>query len=847
VNGIRRLALLGLLAVVTALAYRAVTAERGAFSSPEPPPGFQLPVEDFGQVGFAVRGPVRLTLYREGDAAGGARLAVPRMRIDGHDPEPVAGADGAPEAMRLTDLRLTALDEDGRAPRYRVEAPTASLPLVDGAERPTPDPDRDWELRSPRVLLPTPHGQLVLDIEAATLAPEEGVVRGRGPYSLRSGDMVFTGEDLSLDLGSGRIDFAPEKPLSWSFPAAGGVLRGTTDGGGSLVEEEGGVRRLVLGARERCTMLLPQESGLSGEFRCGGLDFRLAPSSGAQGWAVRRAVAEAPSSWVGVLHDGRDCSTFGQEAVFLWDETALEGIHQSGPLAAFLGDHPDGSRGGWLTADGGAHLDASERSFLLYGGVGGWFARGWFHADSYSGDDRGWTARGDVSLADGIVLSDRFEVAPNGSMLAEGSAVFRPDPQLAIAAPRLLLTAPDPLKPDFRHFHAEGGVITHLALQDRPAVLRSRLLDASGQLEVPDFRAAEAAAPDPEEAAARIRDARLDARHEIVIEQEGARFTGTHFAAHGTEDLELRGEPARAELFRTGEDGEPAGSATAEATRLVLQGTEILPVGDPVLRFPAGELGLAGDEIELRSSRMRFQQDGSRGALTGEVRARGGLELDAWSVVWAPGEDGAPVFVLEPETGQRVRVRGELLPEPGAAPGTAGQRFDFAAREVRVLPEQQLGLLDREAEMRVELAPDRAGDGPGVLVVRGRHAEVTPDGGLFRENSTLELDRPSGRVEAGADRIHWERGDEVTTITLEGNRPWLRAGGLEAAAERLRLVQPRDGARGAELELIGGAGRPARLQLANGQVLVGERLRYNFRTRLYDMSSGSLGNADDRP
>ncbi len=891
-SALRSLGRLLLIGALAALAWKLLMHQEPAANPVEPPPGFSMPVEDFGQVGFGVRGPVRITLYREVEEEGGRLRALPRMIIEGRDPRPLEAEGGPATSMRLDQVDIQALGEDGQTELYRVEAPAAELALVAGAGRPTLDPARPWVLERPELRMPTPHGELVLATAQATLESEQRSLRGHGGFELRSGSMAFAGSELELDLETGAVDFGPEQDLSWQFPSTGdGLLRGSSDGGGLLREREDGSRSLELPAAERCEMELPAESGLEGRFRCGGLELILDPVGGGSSWTPRRAVAAAPSSWSGQLQEGRQALVYGEDAVLVWDGPQLHGIDQRGPMVAVIEESPEGAEGGWLAAEGGAYLTAGQRSLLLYGGVGGIYAGGWFEADSYFGDDGGWLALGNVSLADGMVLTDRFEVGPNGRKFVEGAVLFSPDPRIAVAAPRLVLQAPDELKPDFQQFHAEGGVRTHLSLQAQPAVLHSRELDAQGDLgnsssliDAPPLPEPALEAPEGGEIAAETPGARvpapmrLDARHEVRIEQGEALFTGNHFAAHSETSMELRGTPAIGEIPRHDKEGKEIGIATLSALRLVLHESEVLPIGRPELQLPAAELGLAGEEIRVTAQRMRFQEDGSAGGLQGRVRAEGGLELEAWSAVWETLEDpGHQLLTLLPEAGKLVRMRGELLPEPvGADEGSAapppseagadrpapappalpladpsdpleGRRFDFEARKIQVRLWERVGILDGDARVRVELDPGEEEEAATTFEVAGRHGEVGLRSGLFQHNATLVQESAAGKIEAGADRIEWRRDGQSARFELSEGRPWLKGAGLDAKASHMVVVRPVDPAAGMSLELTGSAERPASLQLPNGRVLTGARLRYNFLTRLYDTGSGRLHDEDDRP
>ncbi len=882
---LRRLGSYLLLAGVAAVGWRALQPPDPAKRQVDEPPaeGFELPVEGFGAVGLGIRGPVRITLSRavEEDER---TVAVPRMTIDGRDP----GKRGSDLVMDQTVIR--ALDDSGEDEVYRIESPRAVLALeqgLEGQQRPTPDPSRPWQLEAPKLTMPTPRGLLELEVETASLVPDDRVLEGTGAFTLRSGGMTFSGMDLELDLETGRVDFGEAQPLSWSIPTAqGGLFRGSSDGGGSLTELEDGGRSLELPADELCELQIPAESGLEGLFRCRGLQLKLDPALDGAGWRPRTGRGEAPSSWIGTLADGRECAVFGQDAVLVWDGIPLHGIDMRGPLLASLGEGAGAQEGGWLAAGGGAYLSAGQQDLELYGGVGGQLEQGWFETERYRIGQGRWVAEGNVSLADGQIVTDRFESAENGSQHLDGAVVFRPTPGLAVASPTLTLRAKDELKPGFRQFHAEGGVVAQLELQAEPAVLRSRELDAKGNLDQVDLATLEASGG--------ADGVRLDARHEVRLERGEAVFTGEHFSAHAEDRMELRGSPARAEMPRRGPLGELLGVAVLVAERLVLHEGEVLPVGKPRLRFPAAELGLAGDEVLLEAARMRFAEDGSAGALRGEVRGTGALELVAASAEWLRPEpleeteqEPHRILTLLPEASERVELRGQLLPattsgertesteEAEETEGAAeGWKFDLQARSMRVDLEDRVGVLDGDAQMSLELAgegeaaafpvvaepaaepgaaePNAAEPGAlesvETLEFRGRYAEVSTTAGFFLHNATLRQENGAGvGLEGGADRIDWRRRKGGVTLTLTEGRPWLETGGIRAEAAEIVMEKGGPAGEGPVLELTGSAERPARLSLPDGKVLVGQRLRYNFQTRLYDTGSGRLATEDDQP
>ncbi|RMH05008.1 MAG: hypothetical protein D6702_01495 [Planctomycetota bacterium] len=782
----------------------------------EPPAGFVLELEDLGRVELGIRGPVEILIPRPAEEPAGAGRSVPRLRIAGRDPRPEEGG------MRLRSVVLTAFAEDGATTAWRIEAPSARVALAAGESVPRPDPARPWSLESPRLSRPDPQGEQVLSVAAAELWPDQRRIQGHGLFSLQTGGLLVRGEDLAFDLARGEARFGEGGALTWSFPLASGErAEGGSDGGGALRRLEDGGRRLELPARERCELVLPPGSGLAGTFRCRGLVADFAPDGGGAGWIPRVARGLGPAAWSGLLADRRPAAVFGRDATLVWADGRLLGLDLLGPLQAFRRTEDDSAS--WLAARGGAWIEtrpAPEGAdppgpvLALRGGVLGQEDGRRFEADRFRLEDGHLLAEGAVALEDGRIQADRFEAFPDGRRRLDGAVVFRPTDGVGLGAPWLEMAAADPLKPDYAHFRAGGGVLTRTTLRGAPAVMRSEALEAQGFLEGD-------------------RGLRLDARRNVVIDRGGARMRGDHFAFHGESGLELRGRPAGAEMPRLAPDGSVLGRATVRADRLIWFENEVIPSGSPQIEWPAKEFGLDGETIRLRADHGRFAADGSSALLRGEVRADGALELTADTVRMRTDEDGRRLLDLVPLPQEQVRLRGALLrPEGGPL------RFDLRAGGMVIDPTARTARLDRGAETNLD-----AGDGR-LLRLTGRRAEVGPDAGVFERGASFEkvaADAPEGAAETlrgGAERLAWRRTEDGgLELDLTAGGAWLEAGRLRGEGDRIRL-EARPAADGvlepARLELEGGESRPARLRLPDGRILEGAWFRYNFRTRLHE-------------
>lgn len=768
-------------------------------------PGFGVGLENLGRAQTVIRGELDMRGYRAVPTADGGKLRVPSIRVTGHDPEPTDVGDW----MRCTDVRITPFEADGKTVSFRVSCPEARIALVGESDRPKPDMRRRWLMVQP-LLRSTRFGsgkELVLRADSAEIDPQSGELFTAGPFELLMEGLEVRGHGLRTEPETGRVYFGETgrgDALEWVLETAEGrVFHGRSDSNGVFARQGEGAALLELHAVEASSMVFPPDSPLPGELASRGM--RLWLESRETGWEPVRAEGLESTRWrgsnawlVGGAWSGR---WFGEE---------FQGLAVAGPLRAlFRAERPIrmaagggafvAPLGGEVAPDagepaahvylhGGAYLDdlenrihaawidwdpaAQERAlggretppvagggFYLESPQGSAFSRS---AARYGRD--GWRLDGAVVIYPKDARGDRVtastaRLAGDGSLLLDGGFTVR----------GMLPGGPARL---------EGN---RLALEQRRSVARSR---ATGNVRVTTA------------------DASFLGRELFVVSGE-------------REQVELVGDPATAETVI--ESGERISS---RAGRMVLADQELFLSQEPVILIPASALQLEGEDVLLRSPRMRRREDGAW-VLSGGVTFSGGLEGRCATLEWT--EDKGMHLRAGGEVGARVTLSGRR---------TDAGNFLFEARNLFLDPNGTIRL-DGTAVAELSGGEWELGGLAGStdrIRLEGENGQIAGNGGFFDLGARLT----AGQLVATAHRIDWLAADgRPTSITLRGDA---EVDSPEATG-RGETINYR--VADSNLRLDGAADRPAVLTLAQGRTVIGEWLEMDLVNYLVSAGPGS--------
>jgi hypothetical protein len=755
-----------LLAMTADFAGRAAPVRVPVLPAPE---GFRMNLKGVGPVEVAFTGRVELVTDEREEAAGGAARRVPRWKVNGSDPLP----EGA--GMTITDTHIEALrlDESG-APQLIANAPSAWIPLTRERGLLTLDLDRAWRMADPVLDLPgfRPGSRMTARATGMTeLRPREESIHARGPFRLSAENLELNAAGFAYDAPRGRVRFEPwQGEVSWSFTdALGRTMKGSSDAGGEVVPLEGGglLLRFDEGPRGVRSSLpagkdLPPASMLARS-----LDLHFA-QGGDGSWQPRSASARGPL----LLTDAR-LAFEGGGAEIAWspaDGTLLE-ARIAGPLAVHPWEPPLLS----ATARESAIYDAARGTLTLDGRAWMADARGFLAADALRWDGADLHAAGSVLAhgAQGTALAERATASETAGLAASGGVRMLPVRGLVeeLSGPSLKI-APDGIAELSDGFHARGrrdGI---------PWELSGRQLRQW-----------------QEEDGSR----RAEALGDLVWSEPGLRLSGERFKQLDERRFRFEGAPAR--VWTLLESG-----AEAEASfRRADYETEGLHVeGEPWLRIPAAELGLAGEPVEIRA--RTAQRDHATGAWTldGSVRVSGAMRTEVDRAMWSPAAG--------------LRMERELAPPVVEGTLAIGTEFWLTAKEFGIDAERVLRLAGEVQGRFVE--PDAS-----EHRFWAERLEASEFGGIAEYDARVESPFGRGR----ADRLEWK--------THAGELSWLSATGtahleredLIAEGQRIEADQETGW-----VEAEGTSAQPAWARLPDGREVRAVWLRYNSRSHLVE-------------
>ena len=759
-----------------------VTARASDAAEPGPP-GFIQKLAGIGDVETSFRGRTVLVAEDRQPMPDGRSRFIPRYRVEGLDPEPVA--DGA--AMDTVVIHsLEAPAGDSAHTSFTVTAPRAWMPLDSEADSLTFDMQSLWQLESPIFEMPdfTDGHPLRLEADHADLDPAEDLIFGRGPFTMTSGNLSLTGSDLFFDPQLSRVEFQPlDGVLRWSILGAdGAVYSGECDGPGAFFPEEGGGYRLELHAIDRVSSFFPKESAMPGRLQTRDLALTLQPSADGR-WQPASAEADGPTYW-----SGQTLHMDGAHSFIRWDDAGeMQDLTVFGPVRV----EPTDRSFDWASAEKLACFTPADESVRMEGAVSAKHERGILKGDWANLAPQFWRVGGQVRAdgLDGSGSSDLLETDRQGNWWLTGDAELRP-----------LETDVEWLRSPLIHF-TEDGLVRTDATFSMLAVVDGEPLMASGN----GFESR--MMPGPNSLSPDVR--RTQAEGDLQVDYLGHRLNGHRLTQTGEKTFEVTAERG----------GRVNGSYDFEGHQALLDcghlkwtdgAVEVLKT--PRIQLPAEAMNLQGEMVEIHAKRML--QDNETGAwhLLEDVRFGGALKGDGHEALVIP----------------RVQMRLDAEPRlRDGKPATAwisgvlenGATFTGRGETLTYFADSRLAI-DRQA-----FASYQGVDEDQPIELYGDFLEFREDQGWARGSARFTSPDLTGH----ADRLDWTRqDDEESLLILVGNARLLRQT-VEALGPRIELDT-----RAGTMTSIGNRDHPARLRAADGRNMVGDWLRYNLNTGLFD-------------
>jgi hypothetical protein len=754
--------------------------------SAEPgPPGFRQKLSGIGFVDTAFRGRINIVAEKRVPQDSGTTLFVPRFRVEGDDPSPLA--DGVSMTLAVID----SLDaEPGQPTRtaFTVVTPKSWMPLDESADRFTFDMEKLWQLEQPVLTMPdfTEGRSLVLETEHADLDPSSDQVFGRGPFTMTSGNLRLEGSDLFFDPNVSRVEFQPlDGVLSWRIQGNDGtVYRGECDGPGAFFPGEDGGYRLELYAIEEVQSWFPAESAMPGKLLTKDLTIELVADAEGS-WRPNRATADGPTDWTGnTLH------MLGANSIIAWDNTGkLQDLTVLGPVRV----EPHDRSFDWASSDGFARYTPLTDSVKLEENVVAKHNRGTLYGDWAELAPEKWLVGGKVTAngVDGSGSADLLESDRDGNWYLTGHAELRP-----------FETDVEWLRSPVIHF-TESGLVETNATFTTKAIIDDQELFARGN----SFHSSMVAG-----ATSLLPDVRRSNAHgDLEVIYQGRTLFGEHLFQTGDHSFEMTGDPARGKRVH-GTYLLDHYEAQLDCGRRVWDGANVEVQQSPVVSLPAAALHLSGDRVLVYADVIR--QDSATGIwqLIDNVKLGGAMKGAGAKAVLIPDDR------LELQASDRFR---EGHNETAWLEGILdnGALFQGRGEVLRYHSDGRLAI-DRQAFASYQATGKES---PAQLF--GDRLEFGETSG-WAEGHARFL---SAEISGSADRVDWTRmGLEEHLLVLVGNA-LLQRETVEARGPRIELDT-----RASTITSIGAEGLPARLRAADGRRMVGKWLRYNLDSGLFD-------------
>lgn len=758
------------------------------------PPGFLQKLRGVGVFEIAFRGPINLVAEKRVPQDHGTTLFVPRFRVVGDDPKPLA------DGVAMSAVVIDSLDaEPGRTTRtvFTVVAPEAWMPLDESADRFTFDMEKLWQLEKPVLTMPefTEGRSLVLETEHADLDPSTDQVFGRGPFTMTSGNLQLQGADLFFDPSLSRVEFQPlDGVLSWIIRGNDGTsYRGECDGPGAFFPGKNGGYRLELYALEEVQSWFPAESAMPGKLLTKDLSIELVPD--AQGsWRPDRATADGPTDWT-----GQSLHMLGASSIVAWDSLGvLHDLTVLGPVRV----EPHDRSFDWASSDGFARYTPETDTVRLEDHVVAKHNRGILKGDWAELAPHKWLVGGHVAADgdDGSGSADLLESDRAGNWFLTGNAELIPhesDVQW-LRSPAI-------------HFTEDGLVETNVTFTTK-AVIDNEDLYARGDSFISLMEhGATSLQPD-------VR--RTNANGNLQVTYQGRTLVGEHLQQTGEKSFEMRGDPARNKRVH-GTYQLDNYEAQLDCGLLIWDGTQVEVLQSPMVSLPAAALHLSGDRVLIYADQIR--QDAATGTweLIDHVRLGGAMTGEGARAILIPDER------LELQAGTRFRDgRNETAWLAGALED--GALFQGRGEVLRYHSDGKLAI-DRQA-----FASYQGAGKESAAELYAENLEFREDSGWAEGNARFL----STDLTGSADRMDWTRLEDDKHLLLLVGDAVLRRDMVEARGPHIELDT-----RASTITSIGAANLPARLRADDGRRMIGEWLRYNLDSGLFD-SRGAQFEAD---
>ncbi|MCP4091966.1 MAG: hypothetical protein GY747_00845 [Planctomycetes bacterium] len=749
------------------------------------PEGFSQNMSGVGKVYTAFRGPISILAEKRVPQLTGTTVYVPRFHVNGVDPSPLA------DGVSMTDTRIDSLEaEPGKPVRtaFTVVSPKAWMPLDEKADRFTFSMEKLWQLEQPVLTMPdfTEGRALVLETAHADLDPETDQVFGRGPFTMTSGNLRLEGADLFFDPNVSRVEFQPlDGVLSWKIRGEDGVVyRGECDGPGAFFPGEDGGYRLELYAIDQVQSWFPAESIMPGTLLTKDLTLELLPNEEGS-WRPHRATADGPTDWTGdTLH------MLGTSSIVAWDETGnLQNLTVLGPVTV----EPHDRSFEWASADGFGRYAPSTDSVRLEDKVVAKHERGTLKGDWAELAPEKWLVGGSVTAVgvDGSGISDLLESDRQGNWWLTGNAELRPHE-----------TDVEWLRSPAIHFTEDGLVETDATFQAKANIDSKPLLARGNSFESKMEAGATSLQPD-------VRRTTADGNLEVIY--EGRTLMGEHLLQTGDKSFQMTGDPAKGKRV-TGTYQLDEHTAELDCGLLVWDGVQVEVLQAPMVSLPAAALHLSGDRVLVYADQIR--QDAASGTweLVDNVRLGGAMKGEGARAILVPNDR------LELQAGDRFRGGKN---ETAWLEGTLENGAAFRGRG-EVLRYHSDG---RMAIERQAFASYQGKDKEAPAELYGARLEFSENSG-WAEGEARFL---SNELTGSADRVDWTRVDLAQHVLVLVGNALLQHDAVEARGPRIEMDT-----RASTITSIGAKDSPARLRAADGRRMVGDWLRYNLDSGLFD-------------
>jgi hypothetical protein len=746
------------------------------------PEGFPWPSDGLGEITIGVEGSFEIELEERVLTEDDAAERVPDMTVIGRDPRPERSGMGIREAQ-ITSYSYEGLGKSqagfSASPQVVVNAPTAWAPMKMRNGVSTLDRSRPWTFMEPVVTFPGLAGgkDFVLEANRAQLDPRNNEVRCPGRFVLRSPGLRIVGFGLRLDPELGELYFGEtDGRLNWEMELAdGGVIRGYADDGGSFRSIDDERLILQLNAKESCFLTLPSNAIMPGRLETKGMNIFLRSSG--DHWQPERLEGQVSTHWTGV-----ETTLSGGPCDANWD--------QIGQIQSLLIDGPImginlGAEGGWLTAEGGAHIDAASSELYLWRKVNVFHPESRMRAEWARIDQNQQVEAGGGVMTlnnQGMAMSRELHSLPDGKTMASGNVLVYPSaPELdSLHAPTLILSQDGSLSAPktFALGGADGASQWKLSGQQLTAKR------TPGTLVIHALGA-------------------IRCQHQDTV------VLGDEVQMRGRQRITVTGKPAIATIPLE------QGVARAQASRCVLIGEQIHLSGDPVIEIPAAALGLRGDRVFIHADSIRRDESGTW-HLVNEVRFSGAMSGTARSASWKPGG--------------LFSIQSRLHNQPISATMVDGSSIAGRADLIEAYPEGPVDLIGNvDAQQTPEVGASRR--------ITGHRAHLEKESGWISGDARVRDEL----VDATARRIWWANAVGVTQVLhMEGRAKFTHQLG-RGRAERIDYSPD-----GNYLELHSSARRLAWMSTEDGRKIEAEWIRVNLEQFLISSRNGSVQKGADQ-